>query len=103
MGAAVAIAVMRRKEEEIRTEFFRAGATTALNARSLADMGLEENRALKRLVRRSCVREASPGLFYLDEEVFQSVRSMRRRTALIMLVTILLLSALVMYGVVTFN
>ena len=103
MGAAVAIAVMRRKEQEIRTEFFRAGATAAINSRSLADMGLEENHALKRLIRRSCVREATPGLFYFDEEVFQSVRSMRRRMAFIMLTTILLLFALVTYGVVRFN
>lgn len=94
---------MRRKEEEIRTEFFRAGATKAIDARSLADMGLEENHALKRLIRRSCVREATPGLFYFDEEVFQSVRATRRRMVLIMLITIALVSALVMYGVLSFK
>lgn len=103
MGAAVAIVVMRRKEEEVRTEFFRAGATAAINSRPLADMGLDESHAMKRLIRRSVVREATPGLFYFDEEVFQSVRAQRRRMAFLMLVTILLLFAMVTYGVVTFK
>lgn len=75
----------------------------AINARSLADLGLEENHALKRLIRRACVHEASPGLFYFDEEVFQSVRATRRRMVLIMLITIALVSALVMYGVLSFK
>ncbi len=101
MGAA--IAVMRRKEEEIRTEFFRAGATMAINARSLADLGIEENHVLKRLIRRACVHEASPGLFYFDEEVYQSVRAQRRRMAFTMLITVIILFALVTYGVVSFK
>ena len=103
MGAAVAIAVMRRKEEELRADFFRAGATRAIDARSLDDIGIAESHAFKRLMRRSCIREATPGLFYFDEEVFQSVRAQRRRMAFVMLTTILLLSLLVGYGIVRFN
>ena len=53
-------------------------------------MGLDESQAMKRLIRQSVVREATPGLFYFDEEVFQSVRAQRRRMAFLMLVTILL-------------
>lgn len=94
---------MRRKEEEIRTEFFRAGATMAINARSLADLGIEENHTLKRLIRRRCVHEASPGLFYFDEEVYQAVRSQRRRMAFIVLAAFIMLSALAAYGVVSFK
>jgi len=94
---------MRRKEEEVRTDFFRAGATTPVNARSLADMSLDETMAVKRLMRRSVVRESAPGLFYFDEEVYQSVRSMRRRMMLILLVTVLMFFAMMTYGVVRFQ
>jgi hypothetical protein len=82
---------MRMKEREVRDDFLRAGATMPINAMSLADIGIGESMAVKRLMRRSIIREASPGLFYFDEEVYLSVRSMRRRMALVMLVTGLLL------------
>ena len=74
----------------MRDDFLRAGATMPVNAMSLADIGIGESMAVKRLMRRSIIREASPGLFYFDEEVFQSVRAMRRRMALVMLSVILL-------------
>ena len=90
MGAAAAVAVMRRKEREVRDDFLRAGASMPVNAMSLDDIGIGESMAVKRLMRRSIIREASPGLFYFDEEVYLSVRSQRRRMALVMLVTILL-------------
>jgi hypothetical protein len=79
------------KERHVRDDFLRAGATMPVNAMSLADIGIGESMAFKRLVRRSIIREASPGLFYFDEEVYLSVRAMRRRMALVMLVTIVLL------------
>ena len=69
----------------MRDDFLRAGATMPVNAMSLADIGLGESMAVKRLMRRSIIREASPGLFYFDEEVYLSVRAMRRRMALVML------------------
>lgn len=91
MGAAGAIAVMRMKEREVRDDFLRAGATIAVNAMPLADIGIGESMAVKRLMRRSIIREASPGLFYFDEEVYLSVRALRRRMAFVVLVTIVLL------------
>ena len=103
MGAAVAVAVMRRKEEEIREEFHKAGAIRPLDAQSLEGMGVGENRTLHRLMNRSVVREAQPGLYYFDEEVWQSVRATRRRMALLMLTVIVLVGLLVTYGVVTFQ
>ena len=78
------------KERHVRDDFLRAGATMPVNAMSLADIGIGESMAVKRLMRRAIIREASPGLFYFDEEVFQSVRAMRRRMALVMLSVILL-------------
>jgi hypothetical protein len=82
---------MRRKEREVRDDFLRAGASMPINAMSLGDIGIGESMAVKRLMRRSIIREASPGLFYFDEEVYLSVRAMRRRMALVMLVTFVLL------------
>jgi len=76
---------MRRQEREVRDDFLRAGATMPVNAMSLADIGIGESMAVERLVGRSIIREASPGLFYFDEEVYLSVRAMRRRMALVML------------------
>ncbi len=90
MGAAAAIAVMRIKEREVRDDFLRAGATMPVNAMSLRGIGIGESMAVRRLVKRSIIREASPGMFYFDEEVYLSVRAMRRRMALVMLVTMLL-------------
>ena len=90
MGAAAAVAVMRMKEREVRDDFIRAEATMPVSAKSLADIGIGESMAVKRLMRRSIIREAAPGLFYFDEEVYTSVRAMRRRMALVMLVTLLL-------------
>jgi hypothetical protein len=81
---------MRRQEREVRDDFLRAGATMPVNAMSLGDIGIGESMAVKRLMRRSILREASPGLFYFDEEVYLSVRAMRRRMAVIMLVVVLL-------------
>ena len=98
MGAAVAVAVMRRKEEEVRGDFMRAGATLPLNAMSLADVGLEENHTVRRLVKRAVIREAAPGMFYFDDEVYQSVRGMRRRMIFIMLLAVVLFAIVATYG-----
>ncbi len=82
--------MMRMKEREVRDDFLRAGATTPINAMSLADIGIGESMAVKRMMRRSVIREPTPGLFYFDEEIYVSVRGMRRRMALVMLVAVLL-------------
>ena len=90
MGAAAAIVVMRMKERQVRDDFLRAGASMPINAMSLADIGIGESMAVKRLMRRSIIREASPGLFYFDEAVYLSVGAMRRRMAVVMLVVMVL-------------
>jgi len=81
---------MRMKEREVRDDFIRADATTPATAKSLADIGIDESLAVKRLERRAIIREASPGLFYFDEDVWQAVRSMRRRMAIVLLVAIVM-------------
>jgi hypothetical protein len=103
VGAPAAVAIMRRREEEVRDDFHRAGALQPLDARSLADVGLEENLTVRRLMRRSIVRESSPGLFYFDEDVWQSVRAMRRRMILLLLLVVALAAVAALYGVTTFQ
>jgi len=82
MGAAAAIAIMRMKEREVVDDFRAAGALTPATAQSYTAMGFGESRAIKRLHDSAVIREASPGLYYLDEEVWIAVRRNRRRRAL---------------------
>lgn len=99
MGAAAAVAVMRMKEREVRDDFLRAGATMPINAMSLDDIGIGESMAVKRLMKRTIIRESQPGLFYFDEEVWLSVRAMRKRMAMVMLVVIIGFFLVVTFGV----
>jgi hypothetical protein len=82
MGAAAAIAIMRMKEREVVDDFRAAGALTPSTAQSYTAMGFGVTRAVKRLHDSAIIREASPGLYYLDEEVWFAVRRNRRRRAL---------------------
>ena len=84
MGASAAIAVMRLKEREVRES-----------------VGIGETLAVRRLKRRAVIREAAPGLFYFDEDVWQALRSMRRRMALLLAGTLTLVLLLILYGTVT--
>lgn len=101
MGAAAAIAVMRRKERDVRDAFRAAGAITPASAMSLEAIHIEETMAVRRLKKRAVIREAAPGLFYFDEDVWEAVSSMRRRMALLMLGTLILIGIMVLYGTVT--
>ena len=98
MGAAAAIAVMRRKERDVRDAFRAAGAVTPAAAMSLEAIHIEESMAVRRLKKRAVIREAAPGLFYFDEDVWEAVWSMRRRMALLMLGTVILIGIMVLYG-----
>jgi hypothetical protein len=83
MGAAGAIAIMRMKERQVVDDFRAAGAVTPSTAQSYAAMGFGETRAMKRLHDSAVIRETSPGLYYLDEEVWMAVRRNRRRRAVL--------------------
>jgi hypothetical protein len=98
LGASAAIAVMRKKERDLREIFFTAGAIQPIDARSPADLGVEENMTWKRLCKRSVIRETAPDLFYWDEDVWQALRSMRLRMGLMMLGTILLIGLMIAWG-----
>ena len=93
MGAAVAAAAMRRREQEVIDDFRAAGATSPDRAQSYTAIGLGDTLALRRLRNRAVIREAAPGVYYLDEEVWAAVRRTRLRllTVLIVMLGILLL------------
>ena len=102
MGAAAAVAIRKMKEREVRAEFLRAGAMNPATAMSLADVGADdESRTVKRLRKKAIIREAAPGLFYFDDDVWEAFRSTQRRIALVLLVTAILIALVMMYGVVT--
>jgi len=95
MGAAVA-AILIRRETEVVDDFRAAGATSRETAQSYTAIGLGESLGLKRLRDRAVIREAAPGTYYLDEEVWTAVRRTRRRIATVFL----LILALFLLGVV---
>jgi predicted acetyltransferase len=68
---------------------------------SLESIGIDETLAVRRLKKRAVIREAAPGLFYFDEDVWEAVRSTRRRMALLLVGTVTLVLLLIAYGVVT--
>ena len=80
MGAAAAI--IAAKERETVEAFTRAAATTPAAAQSLQAIGIAEGPAVRRLRDHAVVREAAPGMYYFDLEVWQAVRRRRRRIAL---------------------
>ena len=90
MGASAAIAVMRKREREVRQAFLDARAIDPVSAQPLTDMGLEDSRALSRLERHKIVRESSPGCYYFDEEIWVAVRKTRFRMALMIVAAIVL-------------
>ena len=90
MGAEAAIAIMRRREREVRDAFQRAGAIDPGSARALAEIEVEESMALHRLQRHAVVRESSPGCFYFDEETWDAVRATRLRLGLMVVVAVVI-------------
>ena len=78
MGGSVAAIVIIRKQEELVERFRAVGATTTTTAKSIDELGVDTRLVWNGMVRRSVVREASPGLFYLDAPSWQAVK--RRRS-----------------------
>lgn len=99
MGAHAAIAVMRKRERDLRRAFEQAGALDPASAKSLEEIAVEENRAFGRLKSREVIRESSPGCFYFDEEKWDFVRSTRMKLALTILAAMLMVALLALYAV----
>lgn len=92
MGAAAAVLLI--KERHIVEAMERIGATSptrALTLDQLADLGVDDRGfAWHALKNRVIVREASPGQWYLDAEVWQATRSRRHRVLFLVLAVVLL-------------
>lgn len=88
MGAAVAAIIIRR-EKDLVSHFRERGATSSATAQSLSDLLVDDALILRRLRERAVIREASSGLFYLDELSWAAIGRTRQR-----LVTVLLLVAI---------
>ena len=95
MGAAVAAAAMRRREQEVIDDFRAAGATSPDRAQSYAAIGLGDTLALRRLRNRAVIREAAPGVYYLDEEVWAAVK----RTRVRLLSVVVLITGILLLGI----
>ena len=95
MGAAAVAAVLRRREREVVDDFRAAGATSRETAQSYTAIGLGQSLGLKRLRDRAVIREAAPGTYYLDEEVWVAVRKTRRRIATVFIAIL----ALFLFGI----
>jgi len=98
LDASIIHLIMRRKELRVRADFQSAEATIGANAKSLADIGVDETMAFRRLQRRAVVREAGPGMFYFDEDAWQALRAMRIRMALLLLAALGLVGLLGIYA-----
>ena len=97
MGAAV-VAVLIRREKEVVDDFRAVGATSRETAQSYTAVGPGHSLGLKRLRDRAVIREAAPGTYYLDEEVWTAVRRTRRRVATAFLLILVLVLLGVMLG-----
>ena len=100
MGAAAAAAILRRREQEVVEEFRAVGAISPDRAQSYAAIGISDSLAIRRLRDRAVVREADPGAYYLDEEVWAAVRRTRQRLVIMMLSIVAVLASAALLGVV---
>jgi hypothetical protein len=96
MGAPAIAAILRRREQEVVDDFRAAGALSPSTAQSYTAIGLGDSLAIKRLRNRAVIREAAPGSYYLDEEVWAAVRRTRQRVGIV----IVSMLTLVLLGIV---
>lgn len=90
MGATVA-AVIAARERAIVEAFRDAGATALVTALPLDQVGVDENIGFRRLRMHEVIREATPGRYYLDEDVWQAVRRTRKRLVAVLLAIVVIL------------
>ncbi len=91
---------MRRREQEVVDDFRSANALSPSTAQSYTAMGFGHSLAVKRLHDRAVIREAAPGMYYLDEEVWAAVRRTRRRLATVMIAILVVLLAGILLGTI---
>ena len=99
MGAAIAAAAMRLREKEVIADFQAAGATSPDRAQSFTAIGVNgASLAVRRLRNRAVVREASPGVYYFDQEVWSALERLRMRLLLMLVLIVGILAVGVSIG-----
>jgi hypothetical protein len=98
MGAGAIAAMMARREREVVDDFRAAGATSPKDAQSYTAAGFGASQAIRRLRNRAVIREAAPGTYYLDEEVWEAVRRTRKRIAIVIFSVLVVLLLVVLLG-----
>jgi len=99
-GAVIAAAAVRRREENLLDAFRAAGATSPDRAQSFEAIGVDDSLAIRRLRERAVIREAVPGVFYLDEEVWTAVRRTRHRLVAVFLAILVIVLLGVWMGII---
>lgn len=97
MAASAAAAAVIAREKRIVRAFREAGATSADKPVVPADIGVHGRAAFKRLVEHAVLRESGNGRFYLDEQKWEQLRSLRHRLVLILLLLVTVI-ALAFFG-----
>ena len=99
MAASVAAIVMT-VEKRIVAAFRQAGATSIDKAVTPAAIGVHGRVAFEKLVGHAVLRESGNGRFYLDEDRWENLRSLRHRLAfgILLLVTVAFLAALAYFA-----
>jgi CubicO group peptidase (beta-lactamase class C family) len=92
------IALILAKERRMVSRFAAAGATSREQARSLEQLGVSRGVILRRLRERAVVRQVGTDLYYVDQESWNAVRRMRRRTASVMVAIVLAIVFSIVFG-----
>lgn len=85
----VITAVMLRKQRKLVRAFEEAGAISAAQARTAAQLGLQPGMAWHRLVSHAVLRCPGEGRYFLDIANWQRLRGRRRHLALAVVAALL--------------
>jgi hypothetical protein len=102
MGAAVVAAALAMREREVIDDFRAAGATSPDRAQAYSAAGHGHHIAARRLRNRAVIREAAPGVYYLDEEVWAAVQRTRHRLVIVFISILAILLGGIWLGIFKF-
>jgi hypothetical protein len=97
----MAVPAIIHAEYHVVREMREAGAVDPAAARPLVDLRRLDRRAAERLLARGVLREAQPGMYWLDEAAYGTYRGARRQRAILVLIAMgIVLLALMALGLV---
>lgn len=100
VASAAALALSADNQRQIVAAFRAKRATSRASARRLAELGLNDSQAFKRMVSTSILRQAGPDGYFLDERVWAAGRNLPdqkvRRIAMVLGVVVAVAALVVM-------